>query len=163
MNRACEKSGDSPMPICFLRLPLSRGWPVSSATPKPESSDSLGGKKNSLRSLRYDPLDLLRPQVTPGSRPPLQRHADLPRTGDSACSVPKVWQGETGEISLPGQQPVLHKAVCLLCWQTLQYLHRQGCRPGVASGPQDGQRSGKTIHAGETPSCPESQAQGHRY
>jgi len=163
MNRACEKSDDSPMPISFLLLLLSRGCRVSLATQKPESSNSLGGKKNCLRSLWYGPRGLLRPKATPGSRPPLRRHADLPRTGNSACSVPKVRQGETGNVSLPGQQPVLHQAVCLLRWQALQYLHRQGCCPGVASGPQDGQRSGKTVAAGETPSCPESQAQGHRY
>jgi len=51
MNRACEKSGDSPMPITFLLLPPSRGYPVSLATPEPGSSDSPDGKKNSLRRL----------------------------------------------------------------------------------------------------------------
>ena len=161
MNRACEKDGDSPMPITFLRLPPSRGYPVSLAIPEPGSSDLPGGKKNSLRSLRYGTLDPLRPQVPAGARPSLRRHADLPRTGDSACFVPKVRQGEAGEICLPGQQSVLHQTICILRWQALQYLHSQGCRPGVASGPQDGQRPGKTVHAGETPPCWQSQA--HEY
>jgi hypothetical protein len=57
MNRACGKNGGSPMPITFLRLLLNRGYPVSLAIPKPRSSDSPDGKKNSLRSLRYDTLD----------------------------------------------------------------------------------------------------------
>jgi len=163
MNRACEKSGDSLIPISFLRLPLSRGCLVSLATPKRESSDSPDGKKNNLWSLRYGTLDLLRPQGPVGPRSALWRHADLPAAGNSTCSVSKVRQGETGEVSLPGQQSVLHQTVCLLCWQALQYLHGQGCCPRVASGPQDGQRSGKALHAGETPSCAESQAQGYRH
>jgi len=163
MNRACEKSGDSPMPITFLRLPPSRRYPVSLAIPEPGSSDSPGGKKNSLWSLRYGTLDLLRPQVPPGPRPPLRRHAHLPRTGDPACFVPKMRQGEAGEICLPGQQSVLHQAVCLLRGQALQYLHGQGCCPGVASGPQDGQHVGKAVYAGETPPCRPSQAQDSRH
>ena len=56
MNRACEKSGDSPMPITFLRLPPSRGVPVSLVIPKPGSSDSPDGKKNSLRELKIGTL-----------------------------------------------------------------------------------------------------------
>ena len=163
MNRSCERNGDSPMPISFLRLALGRGCPVSLAIPEPESSDLPDGKKNSLRCLRYGALVLLRPQVPPGPRPSLWRHAHLPRTGDPACSVPKVRQGEAGEICLPGQQSILHQAFCLLRWQALQYLHGQGCRPGVASGPQDGQRSREAVHAGETPPCQQSQAQDHWY
>ena len=151
MNRACERSDDSPMPISFLRLARGRGYPVSLGIPKPGSSDSPDDKKNSLWGLRYGTPDHLRPQVPPGPRPPLWRHAHLPRIGDTACSVPKVRQGEAGEVSLPGQQSLLHQAFCLLRWQALQYLHGQGCRPGTAPGPQDGQRSGKALHAGETP------------
>ena len=163
MNRACEKSGDSLMLITFIRLPPSRRYPVSLATPKPGSSISPGGKKNSLRSLRYGPLDILRSEAPAGPRPPLRRHAHPPPTGGPACSVPKVWQGEAGEVCLPGQQPVLHQAVCLLRWQALQYLHGQRRCPGVAFGPQDGQRSGKALHAGETPPCWQSPAKDHRH
>jgi hypothetical protein len=163
MNRACEKSDDSPMPITFLRLTPSRGYPASLVIPDPGSSDSPDGKKNSLRKLRYGALDFLRPQVPLGPRPLLRRHAHLPRTGDPACSVPKVRQGEAGEVSLPGQQSVLYQEVCLLRWQALQYLHGQGCRPGITSGPQDGQRSGKAVYAGETPPCRQSQTQSYRH
>jgi hypothetical protein len=163
MKRACEKNGDSPMPITFLHLPLNRRYPVSLVTPKPGSSDSPDGKKNNLRMLRYGTADLLRPQAPLGPRPFLWRHAHLPRTGDSACFVPKVRQGEAGEICLLGQQSVLHQALCLLRRQALQHLHSQGCSPGVASGPQDGQRSGKTVHAGETPPCRQSQTQDDRH
>ena len=163
MNRACERNDDSLMPITSLRLPLSRGYPVSLAIPGLGSSDSHDGKKNSLRMLRYSPPDLLRPQTPPGPRPLLWRHAHLPRTGDPACFVPKVRQGEAGEVCLPGQQSVLHQAICLLRGQALQYLHGQGCRRGIASGSQDRQHSGKAVHAGETPPCRQPQAQDHRY
>lgn len=163
MNRACEKNGDSPMPITFLLLPLNRQYAVSLVTPKPGSSDSPDGKKNNLRMLRYSTPDFLRPQAPFGPRSLLWQHACLPRTGDPPCFVPKVRQGEAGEICLFGQQSVLHQAIRLLRGQALQHLHGQGCRPGVASEPQDGQRSGKTVYAGETPPCRQSQAQDDRH
>ena len=163
MNRACEKSGDSLIPISFLRLPLSRGCLVSLATPKRESSDSPDGEKNGLWRLWDGTSCLLRPQAPLGPRSVLRRCADLPRTGDPACSVPTVRQGETGEVSLPGQQSLLHEAVCFLRWQTLQHLYGEGCCPGIASGPQDGQRSGKAVYAGETPPCGKSQVQDRRH
>jgi len=163
MNRICERNDDSPMLISSLRLSQGRGCRVSLGIPEPELSDSPDGKKNNLWSLRYGTPGLLRPQVPPGPRSLLWRHAHLPQTGDPACSVPKVRQGEAGEVSLPGQQSLLHQAVCLLRWQALQHLHGQGCRPGVASQPQDGQPSGKTVHARETPPCWQSQAQDHWY
>ena len=163
MNRSCEKGGDSPMHITFLRLSPNKGYPVSLAIPKPGSSGLGDSKKNSLRRLRYGTLDLLRPQAPSGPRPLLRRHAHLPRTGDPACFLPKVRQGEAGGVCLSGQQSVLHQAVCLLRGQALQYLHGQGCCPGVASGPQDGQGIGKTVHAGKTPPGRKSQAPDHRH
>ena len=111
MNRACEKNGDSPMLITFLRLRPSRGYPVSLVIPEPGLSDSPDGKKNNLWSLRHGTLDLLRPQDPQGPRPPLRRHAHLPRAGDPARSVPKVRQGEAGEICLPGQQSVVNQII----------------------------------------------------
>ena len=163
MNRSCEKRNDSPMPIYFHRLALSRGYVESLETPKPESFDSPDGKKNDLWSLRYGTLDLLRPQSPIGSRPPLRRHAGLPRTGNPTGSVPEVWQGEAGEVCLFGQQSVLHQAVCFLRREALQYLHGQRCAPGAASGPKNGQCSGKAIHAGEAPPCRQCQTQDYRY
>src|SRR5512139_3710026 len=163
MNRACEKNGDSPMPITSLLLPLNRRYPVSLVTPKLGSSASPDGKKNNLRMLRYDTPDFLRPQAPLGPRSLLWQHACLSRAGDPACFVSKVRQGEAGEICLPGQQSVLHQAICLLRGQTLQYFYGQGCCPGVASEPQDGQPSGKAVHAGETPPCRQSQAQDDRH
>src|SRR5512136_2547608 len=163
MNRACEKKGDSPMPITSLLLPLNKRYPVSLVTPKPGSFASPGGKKNDLRVLRYGTPDLLRAQAPVGPRPLLWRQACLAGTGDPACFVPKVRQGEAGEICLFGQQSVLHQAICLLRGQTLQYFHGQRCCPRIASEPQDGQRSGKTVYAGETPSCRQPQTQDDRH
>ena len=123
MNQACEKSGDSPMPITFLGSPLNRRYPVSLVIPKPGSFGSPDGKKNNLRKLWDGTPDFLRPQAPLGPRPFLWRHAHLSRTGDPACFVQKLRQGEAGEVCLPGQQSVLHQAICLLRWQALQHLH----------------------------------------
>src|SRR4030067_644842 len=111
---ARENTVATTMPIGFpasVPPPPSEG---SSATPRPASSGSNGGGKNSVRCLRNGSPHLLRPPGSPGPGSLLRRHTGVPSDPHPAGPVQTVREGETGVAFLPLRQSLLHEAVRLL-------------------------------------------------
>jgi len=134
--------------IAFLDSTRSIPYAGFMEIPALVSSVSFVGEKNCLWGLWPGSPYLLRPKDPPGSRPLLRRHADLPGCGGPPSGLPQVPESEAGEIELVGRFPLLHKAIRLLCGPSLPGCKYSGCSPGVASGLEDGQGSGKAVYAG---------------
>ena len=84
---ACENTVASTMLTGSPASDLSRSSEGSSATPRPASSVSNGGGKNSVRRLQDGSPNLLRPQGPPRSGSLLRRHAGVPGDPDPAGPV----------------------------------------------------------------------------
>src|SRR3990172_3362149 len=111
---ACENTDTSTMRTGSPASDLPRPSEGSSATPRPASSVLHGGGKNSVRHLRGRSPNLLRPQGSPDPGSPLRRHAGVSGDPGSPGPVPKVREGEAGEVGISLRQPLLHEAVRLL-------------------------------------------------
>ena len=109
-------------------------------------SSRVGGK-NELWGLRQSSSVLLRSQAAPGSRSLLWRVQNLSGVRDSACAMSELRPGEAGTTVLAGRQSVLHQALRFLHRSTLPGFDHSRCCQGTASGLEDRQRTGKTIHA----------------
>ena len=133
---ACENTVASTMLTGSTVSDPSRSSEGSSATPRPASSVSNGGGKNSVRCLRNGSPNLLRPQgpSRPGS--PLRRYAGVPGDPDPAGPVQAVREGEAGEVGVPFRQPLLHEAVRLLRWSGMPRFQHSGHCQGSVHGPK---------------------------
>ena len=104
---------------CGTRTP-SRGFvrkarcAVCSVIRRRASSPSCGAQKNDLRRLRPSAIGLVRPARSAGTRSVLWRHAHLPGGRGTAPAVPQVRWREARAVGVPGGQPVLYQALCLL-------------------------------------------------
>jgi len=147
MKFVCENIEGFGMHIGFLGSPLSTLFRVSSAIPKPESSDSGAGEKNRLWGLRlYSPY-LLRPKDPQSSRLVLRRYADLPGGGDPSGLVLQVRESEARKAGLVGRLSFLYQAVCLLRGPSLSRFEYPGRSQRVSFGLEDRQILGEAIHA----------------
>ena len=147
MRAACENIEDSGMHIGFLGSSLNTQFQVSLAIPKPGSSGSTAGGKNSLWSLRLDSSYFLRPEDPQSSRLVVRGYADLPgRRSPSGLLLP-VRESETREAGLAGRLSLLYQAVCLLRGPSLSRFEYPGRSQRVAFGLEDRQILGEAIHA----------------
>ena len=71
-------------------------------------------QKNDLWGVRTKTFRLVRSQGSPRSRSSGRRLAYLPGVRGAAGRVPSVRQGEARASGVPGGQPALHQAICLL-------------------------------------------------
>ncbi len=120
-------------------------------------------QKNALRRLRSSVHGLVRPADASGSRSVLWRHAHLPRVRGAARAVPKLRQGEERAARLPGQQSVLHQALCPLRGPALSSDHDQGRCRGAPSALGDGQDAGDAVHASAVGQGGHTRSQGDRH
>lgn len=125
-----------------------------------ESSGLRGLKKNGLRMLRDSTSKLLRQEDTKDTGFIMRGCTDLSGSGGSAVVLPEVWEGEAGGDRLAGQQPFLHKAVCLLRGTEMPWDDRPGCGQRVEAGLAYSKGIGQGVHAGTTPTQPCSSAAG---
>ena len=95
-----------------------------------------------MRRLRPPPSRLVRPKDSPGSRPALRGHANLPGVGDPPRRLLALRHGEAGEVGLVGGQPVLHHARLILRGTSLPDHDGQGRGPGDAPSLVDHQGCG---------------------
>jgi len=146
--------------IGFLVSARSTPLVGSLETPGPESSDLYAGEKNGLRSVRPCSSFVLRPQDPKGPGSVLRGCAHLPGGGDPKGLLPKVQEREAREIGLAGGQSFLHEAIWLLCGPSVSGLGDHGCSKGTASGLEDGEGSGKAIHAGAVEASGTAWAEG---
>src|SRR4030066_1108220 len=144
---ACENTAASTMPIGFPASVPPPPFEGSSATPRPASSGSNGGGKNSVRCLRNGSPHLLRPQGPRGSGSLLRGHPGVPSAPPPPGPVQTVREGETGVAFLPLRQSLLHEAVRLLRGTAMPRLQHPGHRQGTAPGLAHGQGVGEAVHA----------------
>ena len=150
--------------IGFLASAPNPRFLESLGTPRPESSDLCVGEKNGMRSVRPCSPFLLRPEDSKGSGPLLWGRSDLPGGGDPTGGVPKVQESEAGEIAVACGQSFLYQAIWLLRRPSVSGFGYYGCSEGVAPGLEDGEVSGKGIHAGtaETSGIAWAESDWHR-
>ena len=89
--------------------------------------------------------------------------AHLPGGGDPPGSMSTVRQSEAREVSVARDQPVLHKAVGLVCGATLPGHRRQGCGEGAQARLEDREEAGEGVYAGAAPAHRDAGPQGHRH
>ena len=70
---------------------------------------------------------------------------------------------EAGETGLACGQSFLHQAIWLLCGPAVSGFGDHGCGQGTAPGLEDGQGSGKAIHAGAVEASGTAWAEGDRH
>ncbi len=153
---ACWMHTDSPG---LLQGPLSRGY---SATRRPVSSGLNGVKKNSVRQLRHNVPEFLRPEDAACSGPVVRGYANPSGGGGPQGSVSTVRHGEAGKVSMACEQPILHEAVCLVCGAAMQGEYRKGSSKGAQTGLEDGEDPGQGVHGRAAPAHGGSRSQGDR-
>ena len=109
-----------------------------------------GRKKNDMRVLRSDPLELLRQEGALDTRPVLWGCSDLSGGGGTASPMPEVWESEAREVELACEQSLLHQAVCALCGAEVSHHDRKGCGQGVEVGLAYGEGTGQGVYGGAT-------------
>ena len=147
MKVACENIEDSGMHTGFLGSFLNTQFQVSLAIPKPGSSGSAAGEKNSLWRLRLDPSYFLRSEDPQSSGLVLRRYADLPGRGSPSGLVLPVQKSETRKAGLAGRLSLLYQAICFLRGPSLPRFEHPGRSQRVAFGLEDRQILGEAIHA----------------
>ena len=164
MKCACEKIEDSGMHIGFLGSFLSTQFQGSLSIPKPGSSGSSAGGKNSLWSLRLDSTHFLRSEDPQSSGLVLRGYADLPGRGSPSGLVLPVPKSETRKAGLAGRLSLLYQAVCFLRGPSLPRFEHPGRSQRAAFGLEDRQILGETIHAraGAPDGNTEAEGSGHR-
>ena len=164
MEVACEKIEDFGMHIGFLGSFLNTPFQVSLAIPKPGSSGSTAGGKNSLWGLRLDSSYFLRSEDPQSSRSVLRRYADLPGRGSPSGFLLSVRESEARKTGLAGRLSLLYQAVCLLRGPSLSRFEYPGRSPRVAFGLEDRQILGEAIHvrAGASSGKTWAEGAGHR-
>jgi len=156
-RRACWTRTDSPG---FVQGRRSRGY---SAIRRPGLSSWVGGKKNGMRRVWDFAPEFLRPEGPADSRSVLRGAAHLRGRGGPPGSVSPVRQGEAGDVSMAGRQPVLHEAVCLVCGATLPGNGRPGRGQGTQARLEDRQEPREGVYARAAPAHRDAGAQGYRH
>src|SRR3989338_973093 len=154
---ACSTHTGSPTFVRWKR------YAASLAIPRHGSSHSSAAQKNRLQQLRQNALRLVRQEAATGSRPVLRGYAHLSGNLDQKSALPALRKSEARTARLPGGQPVLHQAVCLVRGQALPEQHGFGCRPRTESGLAHRQGTGQAIHDGSTGTRRDTGTQGHRH
>lgn len=126
------------------------------------SSILSGHKKNDMRLLRSDPLELLRQEGALDTRPILWGCSDLFGGGSAAGPMPEVWESEAREVELACEQSLLHQAVCDLCWAEVSEDDREGCGQGVKVGLAYSKGAGQGVYGGATSAESRSGSWGDR-
>ena len=122
-----------------------------------------GVKKNSVRWVWNRAPEFRRSEGPADSRPVLRGDAHLPGGGDPPGLVSPVRQGEAGKVSVAGDQPVLHAAICLVGGATLPGNHGQGGGQRAQARLEDRQEPGEGVYARAAPAHGDTRAQGHRH
>lgn len=156
-ERACWTPTNSPG---FVQGPRSRGYLEIRG---PGLFGWSAVKKNGVRRVWDSAPEFLRSEGSADSRPVVWGDANLPGGGDPPGSVSPVRQSETGDVSLAGDQPVLHEAICLVCGATLPGDHRERRRQGAQARLEDGEEPGEGVYAGAAPAHGGTGPQGHRH
>lgn len=112
--------------------------------------------------LQHGASELLRQEGTADTGLILRGCADLSGSGDSADTLQKVWNGETGRTGVVGEQSFLHKAICLLRGSEMPGHDDQGCGKGTEARLAHGQETGERIHAGAVTAATYCSACGNR-
>ena len=156
-GRACWTPTDSPG---FVQGPRSRGY---SEIRRPGLFGWRGVKKNGVRRVWSHAPKFLRSEGPADSRPVLWRDTHLPGGGGPPGSVSPVPQGEAGEVSVAGDPPVLHEAICLVCGAALPGDRRQERRQGAQARLEDREEPGEGVYAGATPAHGDTRSPSHRH
>ncbi len=144
----------------FVRTPWCA---VSSGNRRPALSPLYGAQKNDLRMLWPCAIGLVRPTHTTGARSVLWRHAHLSGGRGAARAVPKLCWREARGVGVPGGQPVLYQALCLLRGAALPPSHHQGHCRGAQSSLGNDQDAGEAVHACAACQSGHTGTQGHRH
>ena len=144
----------------FVQGPRSRGY---SEIRRPGLSGWSGVKKNGVWLVWDSALGFLRSEGATHTRPVVRGDAYASGGGGPQGSVSPVRQGEAGKVSLAGEQPVLHEAVCLVCGTTLPGNDSQGGGAGTQVRLEDRKEAGQGVYAGAAQTYGDSWPQGHRY
>jgi len=110
-----------------------------------------GRKKNDMRLLRSDPLELLRQEGALDTGPILWGCSDLPGGGGPASLLPEVCSREAREAGLGFEQSFLHEAICDLCRAEVPNDDDSGCGEGAEARLAYGEGPGQRVY-GETAS-----------
>ena len=135
-------------PIDSTVFDLNRAYADSSAIRRRGFLPCGDGQKNDLRSVRLAVHGLVRSSGTSNTRRSQRPDAYLPALRDPAHLLPPVRRGEARAARFPGEQSVLHQAICLLRRSALPRQRDQGDRRGVAAGLGYRQGAGQAVHAG---------------
>lgn len=127
-----------------VRRPRSKGY---LATPRLVISSWSGVKKTGVRAVRYGVSELLRQQDAACPGPRLWGCANLSGSGGAAGLLPAVRKGEAGVAGVAVREPLLHKAVGVVCRATGPFHEYQGRASGLAHG----EAIREAIHGGATP------------
>ena len=144
----------------FVRSPRCM---ACSVIRKRVSSPSNGAQKNDLQLLRSSALGLVRPTHAARSRSVVWRHAHLSGDRGASCALQELRAREARAARLPGGQPFLYQALCLLRWAALSSGHHQGRCRGTQASLGDDQDSGDPVHARATGPCGHPRPQSHRH
>ncbi len=120
-------------------------------------------KKNGMRLVWDHAPEFLRSEGSTYSRPVVRGEANLSGDGSPPGSVSPVRQREAGEGAVVGGQPVLHKAVGVVCGATLPGNDGQGRRERAQAGLEDGEEPGEGVYAGTAPAHGDTGPQSHRH
>jgi len=108
-------------------------------------------KKNGVRRVWDSAPEFLRSEGSADSRPVVRGAAQLPGGGDPPGSVSPVRHGEAGKVSLAGDQPGLHEAICLVYGAPVPRDRRQGGGEGAHARLEDREEPGAGVYARATP------------
>ena len=105
-------------------------------------------KKNDMRLLRSDPLELLRQEGALDTGSVLWGCSDLSGGGGAAGPMPEVWESEAREAELACEQSFLHQAVWDLCGAEVSEDDGEGCGEGVEVGLAYSEGTGQGVYGG---------------
>lgn len=107
-----------------------------------------GIKKNGVRDLRNGVSGFLRSKASKSTGFVVWPEPGLFGVGSAAGFMPRVREGETGEVGMAGRFSLLYETVCLFCGAEVPVDDDSGCRRRTAIGLEERQRIGQAVHAG---------------
>ena len=125
-------------------------------------SGSRGSKKNDLRMLRCETSKPLRQESAADAGSVLWGCSDIPGSRGAESPVQEVWDSETRETVLAGEQSLLHETICLPRGTEVSSHDHQGCSKRIEAGLAHGKDTGKRVHAGAAATQSSGSAKGNR-
>ncbi len=120
-------------------------------------------KKNDVRRVWDLVPEFLRSEGPADSRSVVRGDVHLSGGGNPPGSMSPVRQGEAGKVSVAGDQPVVHAAICLVCGATLPGDRRQGGGEGAQARLEDREEPGEGVYARAAPAYGGAGSQSYRH